>query len=619
MAEGNAGVFSAWGSIFEPVLTLHGSELKKRRNAKGSETEIGGPVLDLDELQKNRVVLTNYETVRRYQHSFAYKRGGKSLWSVMVTDEAQEYKDPASNISWAIKAVEPDFHIASTGTPVENRLLDLWNLFDALQSGHLGSEKDYCSKYETPREEPGAAGAALEDLRGRLRFGKRDAYLIRREKTSLPGFPRKEEHVLDCSMSEEEIEQHNELKRAMRSGHMQGDHLRVLHRFRKLYQHPALLRPEGVEGLTPESLLESSVKLREVVGQLRLIQRKKEKAIVFAYDHAVQAILCQVLEAEFRLPVKVVNGVTQKSSTKNSYWSGRARETRAGILKEFQERNGFHVLVLSPFVAGVGLTITEANHVVHYGRWWNPATESQATDRAYRIGQTRDVHVYWPILRDTSGRVPISFDQLLDDLLRRRRDLARDFLHPMPADDANADVLCEGLAGGVESGEARVLTIDEVDRMKADDFEALAACWYESAGFRTVLTAQGGDSGADVVAFDGRAVTLVQVKHSAVGAAIGPEALDDLEGARVTYGGRLDCHPRLAIVTNGAVSNQLLRRAEESGVELIGRKTLRDWVAARPVSLTDVWKRASGRCRSFEQGVREARELKVGRARNDGD
>ena len=92
-------------------------------------------------------------------------------------------------------------------------------------------------------------------------------------------------------------------------------------------------------------------------------------------------------------------------------------------------------MILSPFVAGIGLTITEANHVIHYGRWWNPAVESQATDRAYRIGQDKDVVVYLPILTDPTDRILLTFDERLDALMDRKYSLARDFLRPMPAEE----------------------------------------------------------------------------------------------------------------------------------------------------------------------------------------
>ena len=105
-------------------------------------------------------------------------------------------------------------------------------------------------------------------------------------------------------------------------------------------------------------------------------------------------------------------------------------KTRNAILQDFRSKPGFNVLILSPFVAGIGLTIVEANHVVHYGRWWNPAVESQATDRAYRIGQTKEVSVYLPILRDPSGRVSPTFDERLDLLMEGNSGWPKTFCVP---------------------------------------------------------------------------------------------------------------------------------------------------------------------------------------------
>jgi hypothetical protein len=135
---------------------------------------------------------------------------------------------------------------------------------------------------------------------------------------------------------------------------------------------------------------------------------------------------------------------------------------RQRILEQFRQRRGFDVLILSPDVAGLGLTIVEANHVIHYGRWWNPAKELQATDRAYRIGQEREVFVYYPVASDPMGRIR-SFDQLLDDLLRRRKELAREFLRPGAGEDELSNELADALFSGVNEAPTAPRVLDETD------------------------------------------------------------------------------------------------------------------------------------------------------------
>ncbi len=424
--------FANDGVIFWPVLSLHGEQLAKlrRKDAEGPEVEVGKPVLDLERIQRNRVVVTNYETLKNYQHSFAYLKDGKPLWSFVVSDEAQEFKIPNTKISHAMKAIETDLHITCTGTPVENRLLDLWNICDVFQRGLLGSAKEFVDRYEKPKQE-GDQEQRLVDLKKTLLFQQPHAFLLRRTKSQVAELPPKTIIRLECSMSGEEIAAHHALLQVLRSEAGRSRFLTALQRFALLYQHPALLG-ENAEDLTAAELIRRSSKLQVVLTTLHDIRGKRQKAIVFARHRTMQGILAKVLQEEFHLPVRIINGETKVRA--GSLRASGVR-TRNAILDEFRSKPGFDVLILSPFVAGIGLTIVEANHVVHYGRWWNPAVESQATDRAYRIGQTREVSVYLPILHDPSGRVSPSFDERLDILMDRKQRLAEDFLRPLPPEE----------------------------------------------------------------------------------------------------------------------------------------------------------------------------------------
>lgn len=429
------------GVVFWPVLTLHGPQLQefRCRNAEGPEVVLGKPVLDLARIQRHKVVITNYETVKNYQHSFAYLRAGKPVWSLIVTDEAQEFKIPNTKLSHAMKAIECDLHIACTGTPVENRLLDLWNLCDVLQRGLLGSAREFVHRFEEPRE-PERQQQSMTDLKKILLFQQDHAFLLRRTKDEVASLPPKHIVKLDCTMSEAEITLHEQLLQDLTGTTSRNRFLSVLQRFALLYQHPALLNA-GAEERTPSELVEGSSKIQALLSALHIIRGKREKAIIFARHRVMQAILAKVIEEEFHVPIRIINGETK-------FRAGGLRtagvQTRHAILSEFRERSGFGVLILSPFVAGIGLTIVEANHVFHYGRWWNPAVEAQATDRAYRIGQSKEVLVYLPILRDPSGRLESTFDERLDSLMERKQRLAEDFLRPLtPEEDLGSELISD--------------------------------------------------------------------------------------------------------------------------------------------------------------------------------
>jgi superfamily II DNA or RNA helicase len=440
--------FADNGEVFGNVLPLYGPELHgyRRKDAEGREEIVAKPILNLERIQRNQVVITNYETVRDYEFSFAYCPGGKSLWSIIVTDEAHEFKTPNSKISHAMKALKPDFRIACTGTPVENRLLDMWNLFDTVQPGLLGSAKDFSQQYERRQNDTYA------DLKLRLLYQEPNAFLLRRNKADVLELPKKHEHKLPCVMSADEVTKHQSLTEGLGAAPRSKGKLDLLQRFARLYQHPLLLDGDG-DDFSVQELKAQSSKLRAVLSVLHRIRHLGEKAILFARHKDMQRILARVLTAEFGKPVRIVNGDTPRATSLRKV----GVETRSGILGDFQQSSGFDVLILSPFVAGVGLTIVEANHVIHYGRWWNPAVEAQATDRAYRLGQSKEVHVYLPILEDKSGKIARTFDQLLDQLMEGKKGIAEgalqkdEFLRPQESEDESGLKVFSGLESSVNT------------------------------------------------------------------------------------------------------------------------------------------------------------------------
>ncbi len=581
--------FAAQGEVFQPWLPLHGTRLRefRREGVEGRETVIGEAVLDLDRLRQHRVVLTNYETVVNYQHSFATMKGH---WSVVVTDEAQEYKTSNTKISHALKSLAPRFRIACTGTPVETRLMDIWNIFDFLQPGKLlGSAAEFRDRYEKPIEceTHATKSTVLPQLKERLQLNRPNAFVLRREKSRLPGLPSKEEHIISCELSSKQREWHLDIVGRAQTGG-QGNHpFSLLSHLMKVYQHPGLV--PRYEPLQPKEAIEQCPKLAEVLQCLRNVRERCEKALIFTRSVYMQEILATVIGAEFDLDVEIINGATSRHGD-----TGSARQTRRSIVRRFRESPGFNVIVLSPDVAGVGLTLIEANHVIHYGRWWNPAKEAQATDRVYRIGQTRNVHVYYPIAKDPQGAFE-TFDEKLDALVRRRRELASEFLTPMPSEeDLERELLKSVLETPADSTGVRSLSKDDIRLLPWDRFEALIAVLEEKRGSRVVLTPRAGDDKADVLAVGHNQMRIVQCKHSMWGASVDADVLAEVIGAMEIYranylrGIPQTIALRPVVVTNGVFTKGARAAAQARDVELVGDPELSRLLEQTPCTPAEI-------------------------------
>ena len=593
--------------VFDPALVLHGDKIKelRRSQAKGKETTLGRPLIAAEHLTKHRIVFTNYQTLVNYQHSFAQLIPGTqlSLWSVLVTDEAQGYKSPATKISHALKTIHPDVHIACTGTPVENRLLDLWNLIDTVQPALLGTSKDFSAKYERASDD---LSEQLVDLKRNLLFGHSNRFVLRRNKSEVLDLPPKTYEPLYAEMTDWEVQTHQELLSSVGG----GSPIKVLQDMVALYQHPSLLKDEG-GALDPKRLLSESSKLRAVMDKLRQIGLRGEKVIIFAYRIPMQQILATVLEGELGIKADIINGSTDRGSGPDagSLGSQQAKRTRNAMLERFRTSKGFNIIILSPFVASIGLTITEANHVIHYGRWWNPALEAQATDRVYRIGQTKAVHVHLPILRDPKGRLPKSFDENLHDLIEQKLERAQEFLNPLPQEDQLADELLGRLRGNWNPPDMEApVTSEMVDELPHHLFEALVACLLEKEGYRTILTARSNDHGADALGFRQGEMLLVQAKHTKKDALIGNVAMADLMAASMSYSRPLAYSLHLLAVTNGNFSEETRREGERNGIKLLDRHKLMARLRSSPVSMGAVYARETERCSSFNDGIRAARK-----------
>ena len=374
------------------------------------------------ELQSSDWVLTTYETLRDKIRLFLPVE-----WGVVAFDEVQKIKNPASRLTEMSKSVEADFFLALTGTPVENRLSDLWSIVDVIAPGQLGSLREFHRKYEKAEGE--AAQSAVSSLRDLLTVDPKPVRLLRRMKTDhLKGLPEKHEHLVRTTMPPGQAAAYDAVIAPARGGAQdRGAILAILQGMRQVSLLPESI---GSEGITDETV-KSSARLSALIDILDQVHQKNEKALVFLEFIAVQDALIPYLQQRYQMakPPLRISGSVQ----------GHIRKKH---VDEFQSRprDQFDVMLLSPKAGGVGLTLTAANNVIHLSRWWNPAVEDQCTDRAFRIGQDRPVNVYYPIsvhpmLQESS------FDINLNCLLEKKRALSRELLAPPVASKADLDDL----------------------------------------------------------------------------------------------------------------------------------------------------------------------------------
>ena len=361
-----------------------------------------------------RVVLTTYETLRDLEFSFAIED-----WSIMVCDEAQRIKNPNAMITRAAKKQKVRFRIACTGTPVENSLADLWCLYDFVQPGFLGALNDFGREYGRPIEQWEEGGREkLGELRAKV-----EPLLIRRTKKDVAkDLPPKIE-APDCHVPLSPEQRSFYIGAFHLGGQAQSadgerqNHLGILQRLRLICADP---RPYGVEAFVPEDLgnyRRKAPKMDWLLNRLEAIRGAQEKALLFAEHRDIQRLLQHYIAAHFGFRPDIINGDTAASA--------KSETSRQKRIDAFQARPGFGAIILSPLAVGFGVNIQAANHVIHFLRHWNPAKEDQATDRAYRIGQEKPVYVYCPLTVADDFK---TFDLKLDELLRRKRELATDML-----------------------------------------------------------------------------------------------------------------------------------------------------------------------------------------------
>jgi superfamily II DNA or RNA helicase len=368
---------------FAPSLTTlvaHPSAMPARELAELAGADLG-PV-DL--------VITTYGTLARVEALRARE------WSLAILDEAQAIKNPGARQTQAVKALKTRARIALTGTPVENRLGDLWSIYDFLDPGLLGSAREFSAFTRRLVDRPGESYAPLRRLV--------QPYLLRRlksDRTVVADLPDKTEVKAFCLLSGPQAALYqktvDELERAIAAVtpgiERRGLVLAYLMRFKQICNHPAHWLGEGPWDEAGSGKL---ARLREIV---EAVAAKQEKVLVFTQFREATEPLAAFLAGLFGRPGLVLHGSTPVRA-------------RGGLVRRFQEDATVPFFVLSVKAGGSGLNLTAASHVVHFDRWWNPAVEDQATDRAYRIGQHRNVLVHKLVCR---GTVEERIDRLIED------------------------------------------------------------------------------------------------------------------------------------------------------------------------------------------------------------
>jgi SNF2-related domain/Helicase conserved C-terminal domain len=417
---------------FPKTRILYGRELSRLKQPQFliDQQLRGAGITDLLKpgwIEDVKIFFTSYEVLTSYQFSLA-----KQKLSFVICDEAQRIKTPGTMVTLAAKKLNAQFRVACTGTPVENSLTDLWCLFDFIQPGLLGTLDKFTEAYRRPIEcnsdelvgslgrlqaliRPQILRRTKEHIRKEL---KGRYYAIKPSGTNELSFKPREElgdsDRLEIPMCDYQVLLYKGGLQKLQDAALADDKKRratlsfgALHLMKAVCAEPYCLPGSK---FTPDSKgidahLENSPKLKWVMDQLKQIQQKGEKAIVFTELREAQLSLYFFLREIFSIKPFIINGDSEK---------------RQEYIDRFSASEGFDVIILSTLAAGAGLNVTAANHVFHFTRAWNPAKENQATDRAYRIGQERDVFVYCPTMVSDFP----TFEFRLDQLMRRKASLA---------------------------------------------------------------------------------------------------------------------------------------------------------------------------------------------------
>jgi SNF2 family DNA or RNA helicase/uncharacterized Zn finger protein len=349
------------------------------------------------ELENSDLIITTYGTIRNDVEKLKHLK----IYTLII-DEAQNIKNPNTDQTKAVKKLNAEVRIAMTGTPVENRLSEYWSIFDFINKGYLGDPNHFQDEFTIPIQ--------MNHDKEKLKIFKKitQPFIIRRLKTDkniIDDLPDKIENNLYCSLTKEQVSIYqnvidnimNDVKQAQ-GINRKGLVLKLMTALKQICNHPFHYLKKG------KSEPELSGKTMLLFNILENILENNEKTLIFTQYKEMGDLLVKLIDETFKIKTMFLHG-------------GTSRKNRDLMVNNFQEKKNQKIFILSLKAGGTGLNLTAATNVIHYDLWWNPAVETQATDRAYRIGQNKNVMVYRLLTKGT-------FEEKIDAILQSKKELA---------------------------------------------------------------------------------------------------------------------------------------------------------------------------------------------------
>jgi SNF2 family DNA or RNA helicase len=371
------------------------------------------------------VVLTSYATAALDQELLK-----EFTWAAICLDEAQNIKNAQTKQSAAVRSFPALHRIALTGTPIENRLSELWSIYDFITPGYLGTAKAFNDRFSNAIEKERDEKRTV-DLQNLVK-----PFMLRRKKKD-PNIqldlPDKNEMKTYVHLTAEQaalydqtvnglLERMQKLEGIERKGAILG----ALTGLKQLCDHPMLVTKEAIPETDSDNKLDTSLlinrssKLERLLDMVKELREEDERCLIFTQYVGMGKMLQAVLQQELGEPVLYLNGSTSKQARDRMierFQTPSPSADERSRLPDAPPSDQPNVFILSLKAGGVGLNLTAANHVFHFDRWWNPAVENQATDRAYRMGQTRDVQVHKFIALGT-------LEERIDEMLESKQQLS---------------------------------------------------------------------------------------------------------------------------------------------------------------------------------------------------